>query len=93
MTDLGNGYSYRWVGWYPDRELNPQYEGIPDTDKALLILKCPHDEGAVTIEGATPSQKSGWRIVSLEPLTLDPSIENKNCGCHGYIREGKWVSV
>lgn len=33
----------------------------------------------------------GWDILSEEPLTLSPSLLCKACGCHGYIRDGKWV--
>ena len=32
-----------------------------------------------------------WRVVSLEPLTLEPSILCRACGHHGFIRNGQWV--
>lgn len=32
-----------------------------------------------------------WRLISREPLTLEPSILCRLCGNHGFIREGKWV--
>lgn len=28
--DLGDGHWLEYTSWAPDRELNPQYEGIPD---------------------------------------------------------------
>lgn len=34
-----------------------------------------------------------WKVVSMDPLTLTPSIQH-NCGCplsHGFITDGKWV--
>jgi hypothetical protein len=41
-----------------------------------------------------------WDVVSLEPLTLSPSLlcryrwqQGPECGDHGFIREGKWVSA
>lgn len=92
--DFGNGYVGRKVGWHPDRELNPQYDGIPDNDFTALILKCgPHDfEGAVSLDRGIPGQRKPWTVLSEDPLTLDPSIQAQ-CGCHGYIREGRWVSA
>jgi len=31
-----------------------------------------------------------WDIVSLEPLTLSPSLLCTSCQHHGYIRNGAW---
>jgi len=33
----------------------------------------------------------GWAVVSLEPLTLKPSLQCTVCGDHGFIQGGKWV--
>lgn len=33
----------------------------------------------------------GWRVESLEPLTVSPSLLCRVCGHHGFIRAGKWV--
>lgn len=32
-----------------------------------------------------------WEVLSMDPLTLSPSILCLRCGNHGFIREGKWV--
>jgi len=32
-----------------------------------------------------------WQVLSMEPLTLSPSLLCRTCGNHGFIREGKWV--
>lgn len=32
-----------------------------------------------------------WTLVSLDPLTLSPSLLCTACGHHGFIREGRWV--
>ncbi len=32
-------------------------------------------------------------VVSSEPLTIRPSALCPACGLHGFIRQGKWVSV
>lgn len=31
-----------------------------------------------------------WQVVSLDPLTLSPSLLCHACGNHGFIRDGKW---
>jgi hypothetical protein len=93
--DFGNGYTGRWVGWHPARGLNPQYADIADLDRAALLLTCPHGaEGVVHVH--PPEYDAifggpGWQVESWEPLTLNPSILRTECGCHGYIRDGKWV--
>lgn len=35
----------------------------------------------------------GWTLISVEPLTISPSIRCGNCGEHGFIRDGQWVSA
>lgn len=35
----------------------------------------------------------GWDVLSLEPLTLSPSLLCRMCGSHGFIRDGRWVSA
>ena len=93
--DLGLGYSYSFIGWAPDRTLNPQYEGIPDVDRYGIIIRCPHGEGAVTFAGNVQQKiepgHPSWTVVSFEPLTISPSVHRTECGCHGFIRDGKWV--
>jgi hypothetical protein len=97
IIDLGNGYSYRWIGWYPDRTIESnavRYKDHPDLEKACILLTCPHGEGAVDTHPPEYNEvfhKEGWTVVSWEPLTLTPSIHRLECGCHGYITEGKWV--
>lgn len=34
--DLGHGVDMRWVQWSPDRDLNPQYDGIPDDPRNFM---------------------------------------------------------
>jgi hypothetical protein len=49
--------------------------------------------GQVAFEGRAPNGTTPplWRIVSSEPLTLEPSILCPDCGHHGWIRGGRWV--
>lgn len=94
--DFGSGYTGRWIGWYPDRELNPQYDGFDDVEKALLMIRCPHSESGCQInhpelpEGHPYRERDGWTVEQWEPLTLSPSIQSRQCACHGYIRDGRW---
>lgn len=39
--DLGGGYTLHWIGWHPDRDLNPQYDGIADIEKCVGIIRHP----------------------------------------------------
>lgn len=98
--DLGNGYSAQWLIWSPDRSIPAnaeRYKDIPDIEHALLLIKCPHGEGGITVD--TPETRNVfpngpfWTVESWEPLTLSPSILKHECGCHGFIREGKWVNA
>lgn len=45
--DIGNGVRIRYLGWHPDRELNPQYVGVPDIDKYGIIVSHLHQDGSV----------------------------------------------
>lgn len=31
-----------------------------------------------------------WEVISEEPLTLSPSLACRQCGHHGWIRNGLW---
>lgn len=100
--DLGYRHYLQWVGWNPDRDLNPQHAGIPDVERYGAILyhfKPDGSEcaGVVTFRGEV-QQKIGpghpsWTVESSEPLTLSPSVlcKAEGCGDHGFIRSGKWV--
>lgn len=35
----------------------------------------------------------GHQIISVEPLTISPSILCVDCGLHGFIRDGRWISA
>ena len=92
--ELGSGFTARFYQWAPDRELNPQYEGIPDAPHAGIILTCRHGtEGAVMFAGRVPGEQHAWTVESEDPLTLSPSILRTECGCHGFIRQGRWVDA
>jgi len=50
--------------------------------------------GFVFFDGPNEVRRNGtpvWKVESMNPLTLSPSILCRTCGNHGFIREGKWV--
>lgn len=100
--DLGHGHTLTYMGWYPDRELNPQDRGLPDVERyaALIEHVAPNGEpcaSAATFAGEVQAQiepnKPTWTVESWEPLTLSPSLLCRRCGDHGFIRAGKWVTA
>lgn len=99
-TDIGHGVRIAFAGWHPDRELNPQYEHMPDVDRYGLIIEHPVAGGGECRSFATLDQpvvqqlepgKPVWTVESWEPLTLSPSILCRACGHHGFIQDGRWV--
>lgn len=96
--DLGSGFSLRFTSWSPDRALNPQYEGIPDQPKIGAILTCPHSDGSILFDHGPQYEqifpnRPKWQVISWDPLTISPSIYCGNCGCHGFIIDGKWQDI
>lgn len=98
--DLGDNHWLTFVGWQPDRKLNPQYDGIPDEPRAGAEVTHLKPDGTLCagfVHFDTPvvrkvfHPESIWRVVSWQPLTLEPSILCKACGDHGHITESKWV--
>lgn len=99
--DIGHDHRIRWVGWAPDRDLNPQYAGIPDCDRAALHIAHPRADGAPgpcmsgavldTAPAPFVNRYPTWHVESWTPLTLSPSLLCRMCGDHGFIRDGRWV--
>lgn len=62
-------------------------------NKTSLLNKCPGcgAPGALSIDndGNVPTPK--WRIESVSPITLRPSIVHEKCGWHGYLTNGEFV--
>jgi hypothetical protein len=102
--DLGAGYFGSFCRWAPNRDLNPHYADVPDIEKACLVIYHPLAEpgkyciGMVNFETPDIEKIFGpnshrWKVESMEPLTLSPSIFCRQCNDHGFIREGKWVKA
>lgn len=98
--DLGHDHTLSFTSWKPDRELNPQYEGVPDVQGFGAIVRhlTPTGEacvGSITFEGAVQNRLEPdgpkWTVVGWEPLTVTPSLLCTLCGDHGFITDGRWV--
>jgi hypothetical protein len=48
-------------------------------------------EGWAPFNNAGGWPQEGWDVVSLDPLTIEPSLRCTACGHHGYVRGGRWV--
>lgn len=54
----------------------------------------PRPDGAGRCSGfasVKPAWDDGWDVVSLEPLTLSPSLLCRACGHHGFVQNGAWA--
>jgi hypothetical protein len=58
-----------------------------------VAYRHPRPKTGETCEGYVPvtGWDEVWQVVSLEPLTLSPSLLCRGCGHHGFVREGRWV--
>lgn len=82
--NLGSDHSYVFTCWEPDRELNPQYEGLPDVERwgAIVFHRNPRTgrpcSGAVTFDGPVQQRlepdRGRWQVISEEPLHIEPSV-------------------
>jgi len=100
--DLGFNHLFWYFGWWPDRDLNPQYAHLPDVPRGGAIISHLKPDGSSCTSGINfdlpvmrqifPEQAC-WKVESWEPLTLSPSILCTLCGDHGFIRNGQWVKA
>lgn len=104
QIDLGHDHTLRFVSWAPDRDLNPQYDGIPDVERYGAVISHPAPpgyrgagdlcEGSIIFDGEVQRRldphRPRWTVESWQPLTLSPSLQC-HCGDHGHVRGGVWV--
>lgn len=99
-VDFGSGHTGEFVQWAPDRELNPQYAGIPDVTRYGMTIYHTNPAGEPCAGFTTfasdvqrriePNRPNTWTVESWDPLTISPSVLC-SCGDHGFIRGGRWV--
>lgn len=105
-VDLGADHWYSFTVWAPDRELNPQYDAIPDINPAGAQVWHRRADGTLCSGHVTFDSEHArvispgrpvWQVESLDPLTISPSvlctfpIDGVTCGDHGWITDGKWI--
>jgi hypothetical protein len=89
----------RWLGSErPVAASQPEFWYDEAEQAVRFRCLCPSDvEGARKEFGThrlplTGNDETGWTLVSVEPLTVKPSIQCLGtCKIHGFITGGKWV--
>jgi hypothetical protein len=87
MIELGSGV---WIEWAScARSGHRGHLIITWRDPAGGAADC---SGSVSICGCGAGGGRAWRLLSADPLTIEPSIQ---CGTHsshhGWIRGGRWI--
>jgi hypothetical protein len=105
--DLGHGHTLRFLRWAPDDlPENRARFGVPlpVVERSGAVVEHPHLKlvgetciSAIHFNDARFLEHNPgyvgrvWEVVTWEPLTLSPSLLCRECGDHGFIREGRWV--
>jgi hypothetical protein len=76
--------------WYLD-EAHERPGGLWEWHQCVHGIDGPG--GVVFDVPGNEDEKVRWTLHSLEPLHIEPSVACGLCGHHGFIRDGKWVSV
>lgn len=63
-----------------------------DTQNPTWWHWCTRDQ-STQVPGWAAAGTGRHQLVSEEPLHLEPSLLCGDCGTHGFIREGRWISV
>lgn len=99
VIDLGHGHYLWYNSFTPDRDINPQYKGVPDVEKIGASIEHVKPDGKTPCVGGlffrSPIQEkyfpehAAWDVISWDPLHIEPSVLC-SCGDHGFIRNGRW---
>lgn len=98
--DLGHDHWARFMG-HGGEGVTKNGQPVPWTEKYGLsvIHRCTKtksgwDGGFVAFdipENTEGDARPKWKVESWAPLTLSPSLLQRGCGDHGFIRGGQWV--
>lgn len=77
LIDHGHGIE---TAWYPGGEVGVRHT-CDRGGKRGVIICAPR---------LVLDQPNGHTIVSVNPVTVSPSIACSDCGLHGFIRDGRW---
>lgn len=92
LIDIGEGHSIKFVSYKDDEKTAIQDHHLTKDGKPCKGF-VPFEGGAWASEFKEVKNYQAWKVESLEPLTLSPSLLCTVCGDHGFIREGKWVKA
>lgn len=84
-VDLGDGVTGTFVSMHGD----PEKKRI-----GIVVVHRRPDNGEecwASCHWGYPGKSEQHELVSMDPLTVAPSLDCPECGLHGYIRDGKWV--
>lgn len=84
--DLGHGVTMQWATKDGGRVGLLERHSTPDGEECTGYV-------ALDVPGVREWRPDGplWRVESWEPLTISPSVLCRQCGNHGFIRNGQWV--
>lgn len=95
MTELSKPEGWgTWLDVGPDVAITVPVEVVLDgmtIMRSWLSHKRP--DGRNDALSRVEFSRGHHELVSLDPLTISPSLlcPDSGCGFHGYIRDGKWV--
>ncbi|MGZ6376665.1 MAG: hypothetical protein ACXWPI_18345 [Ktedonobacterales bacterium] len=83
--DIGDGHTLRAIVWPGDEHPSGWEVFHPSKKEPGKECGC----------GVWVARRIGqmWTLESWEPLTISPSVLCLQCGDHGFIRNGRWVSA
>lgn len=87
--DLGGMHGFQFVAASDDTREQPS--GI--IEYHMDVINERPCGGHCSFAPHKNSNGASWDVVSLDPLTLTPSVWCKppgGCGAHGFITDGKW---
>lgn len=86
--DIGHGHSIRFVEYKDDKcTAIDDYHLNKDGKECAGFIAFKDGAWAKEFDNTITT----WDVISLDPLTLSPSILCRACGDHGFITNGKWV--
>jgi hypothetical protein len=88
--DLGDGHKIVFAEYEGEKRVGGNVLHPPVEGKCSGNGWIPFEGRAWARGFSGHADFQAWKVVTEEPLTLEPSILCRACGDHGHIRNGKW---